>query len=508
MVARAGSASVVARVPGGPQGASISAGAQRRRSGPAPGRGEACGIAVLLAAFLLALAPAHDARSEPVTVNTDVPPSPFVAVGKAVRPAVVSIRITRSVGTGGVDRTPLQEMYRRFFPDRAGESGRFENPGTGSGFVVDPSGEILTNHHVVAGADRIYVRFPGEMQEYAAEMVGSDPLTDLALLRIDPGPRQLSYLAFGDSESLEVGDWVVAVGNPFGNLEGSLTVGILSATGRGDLNIQGLTPRYQDFLQTDASINFGNSGGPLVDVRGRVIGVNTAVNAVGQGIGFAVPSRLVQVIHAQLASQGRVVRGWLGASAFDTPAGVMIDEIVPDSPAAAAGLEVGDRVLALAGRPVASQRQLQFIVAESALDQALNCRIDRGGRELDLTVTLVELDLKHVDALTAGNWLGLEVADLASDDPRVLRIKDTLGIIGDRGVMVVAVETARPGAEAGIRPGDVLIAIEDRDLPDLSAWKAARTALVGTREPLNLLVRTGTSERFVQVTPRDAGTLQ
>jgi len=462
----------------------------------------------LLLTLLAGLAAASAAHGEPVTVNAELPRSPFVAVGKAVRPAVVSIRITRAIGTGGVDRTPLQEMYRRFFPDRAGEGGRFENPGTGSGFVVDPRGEILTNHHVIAGADRIYVRFPGELQEYAAELVGSDPLTDLALLRIDPGPRQLTYLAFGDSESLEVGDWVVAVGNPFGNLEGSLTVGILSATGRGDLNIQGLTPRYQDFLQTDASINFGNSGGPLVDVHGRVIGVNTAVNAVGQGIGFAVPSRLVQVIHAQLAAQGRVVRGWLGASAYDTPAGVTIDEIVPQSPAAAAGLAVGDRVLAFGGRPVATQRQLQFLVAEAPLDQPLSCRIARGTRELDLTVTLVELDLKRVDALAAGNWLGLEIADLAGDDPRLLRIKDTLGIVSDRGVMVVAVETARPGAEAGIRPGDVLVAIEDHDLPDLAAWKAARAALAGRREPLNLLVRTGTSERFVQVTPRDAGTLQ
>jgi serine protease Do len=464
-------------------------------------------IAVAVASWLPLLGPGS-AAAAPITVNADAPRSPFVAVGEAVRPAVVSIRITRRAGADGVDRTPLQEMYRRFFPDRAGEGGRFENPGTGSGFVVAAAGDILTNHHVVAGAERIFVRFPGEAQEYVAELIGSDPLTDLALVRIDPAGRELRYLGFGDSQSLLVGDWVIAVGNPFGNLEGSLTVGILSATGRGDLNIQGLTPRYQDFLQTDASINFGNSGGPLVDIHGRVIGVNTAVNAVGQGIGFAVPSRLVQVIYGQLSSEGRVVRGWLGASALDTPAGVVIDEVVPKSPAEAAGLLAGDRVTAFAGRPITSQRQLQFQVAESPLGEPLQFGVERSGRRVDLTVTLVELDLRQVDALTAGAWLGLEVADLDGDDPRLLRIKDTLGIVQERGLMVVAVEAARPGAEAGIRPGDILVAIEDLDLPDLSAWKAARASLAGSRETLNLLVRTGTNERFVQVTPRDAGTLQ
>ncbi len=450
----------------------------------------------------------RDAVAAPALVNEGVPRSPFVAVGEAVRPAVVSIRITRRVGTGGVDRTPLQEMHRRFFPDRAGEGGRFENPGTGSGFVIDPRGDILTNHHVIAGADRIFVRFPGEALEYQAELAGSDALTDLALLRIDPADRTLRSLAFGDSETLAVGDWVIAVGNPFGNLEGSLTVGILSATGRGDLNIQGLTPRYQDFLQTDASINFGNSGGPLVDIHGRVVGVNTAINAVGQGIGFAVPSRLAQRIYNQLASEGRVVRGWLGASALDTSEGVLVDEVVPSSPASVAGLAAGDRLVTFAGRPITSQRQLQFMVAEAPLDRQLAIEVERSGRRLALNVTLAELDLKQVDALSAGAWLGLEVADLAGDDPRLLRIKDTLGIVQERGLMVVAVEAARPGAAAGIRPGDILVAIEDWDLTDLSAWKSAQAALAGSREPLNVLVRTGTNERFVQVTPRDAGTLQ
>jgi S1-C subfamily serine protease len=480
-----------------------------RRPGSLPGLTRALLIALAVGAVVLpGEGPGVALASDPVAVNPDAPRSPFVALGEAVRPAVVSIRITRAVGAGGVDRSPLQEMYRQFFPDREGEGGRFENPGTGSGFVVDPAGEILTNHHVVAGADDIYVRFAGESHEYPAELAGADPLTDLALLRIDPGDRALPYLAYGDSDALAVGDWVIAIGNPFGNLEGSMTVGILSAKGRGDLNIQGLTPRYQDFLQTDASINFGNSGGPLVDIHGRVIGVNTAVNTAGQGIGFAVPSRMVQRIHEQLARDGRVVRGWLGVAAHDRDGGVVLGNVVDDSPAAAAGMREGDRLLAFAGQTVTDQRRLQFLVAEAPVGEPLPCEIERDGRRQQLTVTLTELDLSRLDAVAENAWLGLDVADLAGTDPRVVRLKETLGITATGGVLVVGIEAGRPGPEAGIRPGDVLVAIEDMDLPDAAAWQAARRALGGQRETMNLLVRTGTSERFVQVTPRDAGSLQ
>ncbi|PID81660.1 peptidase, partial [bacterium DOLZORAL124_64_63] len=253
----------------------------------------------------------------PWPAQAQIPSSPFIEVGRTVRPAVVNIRITRSVSDEGVGTSPLQEMFRQFFPDEEGKGGRFEMPSTGSGFIVDASGEILTNHHVIMDAEAIFVRFSGERQEYRAELVGDDPSTDLALIRIDPAGRRLPVLEFADSEQLEVGAWAVAVGNPFGNLESSLTVGVVSAKGRNDLFIGGLTPRYQDFIQTDASINFGNSGGPLVDVRGRVIGVNTAINQSGQGIGFAVPSNMVRRIYRDLREHGRVIRGYLGVRTED-----------------------------------------------------------------------------------------------------------------------------------------------------------------------------------------------
>ncbi len=446
------------------------------------------------------------------------PESPFVSVGRTVRPAVVNIRITRAVNAAGVDQTPLQEMYRRFFPDKAGEGGRFENPGTGSGFVIDPAGDILTNNHVIAGADRIFVRFSGSRREYQATLVGTDASTDVALLHIDPDGASLPTLKFGDSQTLAVGDWAIAVGNPFGNLEGTMTVGIVSAEGRGDLVIQGLTPRYQDFIQTDASINFGNSGGPLVDIEGHVIGVNTAINAEGQGIGFAVPSRLVKRIYEQLRDHGRVIRGFLGVKTIDAVTaleatgdddGARVESVVAGSPAAAAGLKPGDVIVQLGDETIESRRQLDFVVAEAPVGQALPCRIVRGGDRQDLSVTLVELDAASMPPPAADEtWLGLTVADLAETDHRVDRIKETLGIEATRGVIVVAVESGQPAAQAGLRPGDIVVAVEGQEIADLAAYTRARDALRSQREPLTFLVRTGTRENFVEVTPRESGSVQ
>jgi serine protease Do len=468
---------------------------------------------LLLVLCGLAMVAANLARAEAGGLER----SPFVAVGEAVRPAVVNIRITRAVNAGGVDETPLQEMFRRYFPDREGQGGRFENPGTGSGFVVDGRGEILTNHHVVAGADRIFVRFSGEQQEFAAQLVGSDPSTDLALLRIDTGGRSVPFLEFGDSQALRVGDWAIAVGNPFGNLEGTMTVGIVSGQGRGDLVIQGLTPRYQDFIQTDASINFGNSGGPLVDISGRVIGINTAINTQGQGIGFAVPSRIVQRIYAQLREHGRVIRGFLGVRTAEVvttgdgrpTAGVRILELVPDSPAARAGLLPDDLIVGFGGERVTSARQLDFLVAEAEVGRSLPVEIQHEGRPRTVEVELAELSDKVVAPVESDvNWLGLEVASLADNDDRIRRLKETLGIDAATGIIVMSVEPGRPAAQAGIRSGDVLVAVEGQEVPDLAAYARIRDALAGRRDPLTLLIRTGHRESFVQVTPRDAGSLQ
>jgi S1-C subfamily serine protease len=440
-----------------------------------------------------------------------------VATGEAVRPAVVNIRIIRSTTGSGVGTGSLQEMYRRFFPDAEGKGGRFESPSTGSGFVVDARGDILTNNHVIAKADAIFVRFSGEKREYRAELVGTDPNTDLALLRIDPGDRRLPVLEFGDSDQVKVGSWAIAVGNPFGNLESTLTVGVVSAKGRGDLEIAGMTPRYQDFIQTDASINFGNSGGPLVDIGGRLIGVNTAINKQGQGIGFAVPSNLVTTIYRQLAEHGRVIRGYLGIVTEDVvrvvgeeipgePAsGVRVVRTVAGSPAAAAGLAAGDIVTRYAGQEVESRRQLLFLIAGSAPGQDVEIEIFRDGQRKGFPVRPVEWIQEESEAAAQASWwLGMEVASIAQGDPRVTRLVEALGVTATTGVMVVAVQDDGPAAEAGIRPGDVVVSIAGHEIVDLESYNLVRALTASSGDLLPILVRTGNMENYLTVQPRSS----
>ncbi len=475
-------------------------------------------VFVLLGLILLNAVPTRAASDQAAAAA-----SPFIAVSRSVRPAVVNIRITKSVNAEGVGTSPLQEMYRQFFPDQSGKGGRFESPATGSGFVIaqdpDGTGDILTNHHVIAGADEIFVRFSGEKREYRAELVGSDPNTDLALLRIDRAGRKLPTLEFGDSQALEVGAWAIAVGNPFGNLESSLTVGVVSAKGRGDLEIGGLTPRYQDFIQTDAAINHGNSGGPLVDINGRVVGVNTAISERGQGIGFAVPSRLVELIYAQLKTHGRVIRGYLGAVTEDLiqvvgeevagepMSGARVLSVVPDSPAAKVGLQAGDMVVEFAGQPVESRRELLFLIAAALPGQNVEMTFVRDGQRHEVAVRPVEwIDGGSTDAATlAAHWLGMEVASLESGDPRVARLRETLGVTATSGVMVVAVQEGQSAADAGIRPGDVILAIADQEIMDLDSYKQVKGQMSSRRDPLLVRLRTGGIEDTVLVKPRSRG---
>lgn len=439
--------------------------------------------------------------------------SPFVEVGRRARESVVSIRTVRSVTRGGVDDSPLQDMFRRFFPQPEDPGVRqFDRPGTGSGFVVAEDGHILTNHHVVAGADAVHVRFSGERRDWPAIVVGSDPNTDLALLKID-ADRPLRPLPLGDSDSLEVGDWAIAIGNPFGNLEGSLTVGVISAKGRSDLVIAGGTPRYQDFIQTDASINFGNSGGPLVDIQGRVVGVNTAVNATGQGIGFAIPINFARRIYEQLRTRGRVVRAYLGVRTESDPQrdGALIGAVLPESPAAAGGLREGDLVVEFGGRPVREPRDLTFLVAETAPGTEVSCSVERAGRRERVTVRPEELDAAGAGAPrgeaspAAAAWLGLEVAALNDPAPSVQRLREAYGAPADGGVLVVAVRPDGPAAAAGVRPGDVAAAVDGQPVQGLEDWRRLQAERAGQRTPVELLIRTGGRESYVMVQPGGAG---
>ena len=245
------------------------------------------------------------------------PESPFVGVVDKALPAVVFIDVKKKVGGSDSD-DPQEELFKRFFGDQ-GRRPRYA-PSSGSGFIIDRAGHVLTNNHVVRDANDITVTL-NDRRTFKAKVVGADPETDVAVIQIQGD--NLPSLPLGDSDKLRVGDWAIAIGNPLGQLRGSVTVGIVSAQGRANLDIFGGTPAYQDFIQTDASINFGNSGGPLCNIHGEAIGINTAINPSGQGIGFAIPINLAKHVADQLMANGQVKRAWMG---------IQLAELTPELP--------------------------------------------------------------------------------------------------------------------------------------------------------------------------------
>jgi Do/DeqQ family serine protease len=327
-----------------------------------------------------------------------VPENPFVRVAELVTPAVVNIS-TVSTGRG---RSP-SELFRPFgnepffrdFFDRffEGMPRQRRQTSLGSGVIIDKSGLILTNNHVIKDADEITVKFASK-QEAKGKVVGTDPKTDLAVIRVST-KEDLPVVALGNSDTLHVGEWAIAIGNPFG-LDHTLTVGVISATGRSEVGIAA----YENFIQTDASINPGNSGGPLLNIRGEVIGINTAIVASGQGIGFAIPVNMARRVMADLVKKGKVTRGWLGvgiqpltpelAKSFGLTAdeGILVNQVMPKSPAEAAGLKTGDLILSVDGKPLKDPRELQRIIAETEIGTSIELTIlrDRAKRTLKVQV--------------------------------------------------------------------------------------------------------------------------
>jgi S1-C subfamily serine protease len=301
---------------------------------------------------------------------------------------------------------PWGDMFDDLFPNDPREEQRRprRQQGSGSGFLLDHDGYIMTNNHVISRAENVVVML-SDGTELEAEIIGQDPATDVALIKVDPRDYdgELPILEVGDSDDIRVGDWAIAVGNPFGQLAGSLTVGVVSAKGRQDLNIMGGTPAYQNFIQTDASINFGNSGGPLVNSRGQVIGVNTAINPAGQGIGFAIPINMAAKIADQLKNEGRVVRGYLGilpqeltpelAESLDIPGteGILIGQVIEDTPADRAGLERGDVIVRMNDRELSGDvNAFRLRVAEQPVGEEIRLEVIREGREKRIGVVLEE----------------------------------------------------------------------------------------------------------------------
>ena len=311
-------------------------------------------------------------------------------LARSALPAVVGVLTSQDEHPGPGEADPMKEFLERF----RGEGLR---KGIASGFVIDPQGFIITNAHVIEGASRVQVELGDEQERLPARVVGRDEPSDVALLKIDAG-RPLAALPLGDSDRLEIAEWVMVIGNPFG-LSHTVTVGIISHTGRADVAPQG-HDGYHDFIQTDASINPGSSGGPLVNLRGEVIGIATAINATGQGIGFAVPINMAKGILQQLREHGRVVRSWMGVSvrelrsaplAQDGGHQVIVTSVVNGGPAAASGLRVGDVITGFDGQRIPSAARLRWYVSTAGVGRSIALTVRRSGAERSVRVELAEL---------------------------------------------------------------------------------------------------------------------
>ena len=425
----------------------------------------------------------------PVQLRLDA--GTFAKLAEAVKPAVVNINTERR----GAGRSQLEEFYgeeyfRRFYGD-APE--RLPRRGLGSGVIIDPSGLALTNAHVVDGASQIEVTML-DGTKHRARIVGADKKTDLAVLRLDVNGKRVPFLPLGDSNDVQVGDWVLAIGSPFG-LQATVTSGIVSAKARQI----GAGP-YDDFLQTDAAINPGNSGGPLVNMRGEVIGINSAVVRGGSGIGFAIPASMARRVASQLVEHGKVTRGWLGVVLQPlTPElaalpgkGVLVTEVMPDSPAARAGLKPGDVVLEVAGRKI-----------EHAADVARAVGLGAPGRRTKITLWR-DNAARTVDAVlgeTPGerhpSRFGFEVRPLTPDVARELNRRSS------EGVVVTRVDEGTAAAEAGIQRGDVIVEVNRQPVRTLADFeRATREARKGER--LSVRLERGDVALYVAVVPGKA----
>jgi len=394
------------------------------------------------------------------------------AVERAV-PAVVNIRTVTAFPRGrGLSQRTDRQRIQDYLADRMDENGGLENS-LGSGVIVAEDGLIVTNEHVIRDADEIIVRL-WNRAEYPARVVGADARTDVALLRIQPAGK-LSVAVLGDSGRLKVGEWAIAVGNPFG-LESTVTLGVISATGRTDLGVESA----DDFIQTDASINPGNSGGPLLNTRGEVVGINTAMVSAGQGIGFAIPINTVMGVEQELARSGSIRRGWLGvgiqmltpelAESFGAKGekGILVNRVVPGSPAEKGGLRGGDILTSFRGRPVSGVKEFQKQVASAAPGSSVVMDILRGGKRARVEVSVAEMEGQEarpkVRKAPVDAW-GLAVEGIPH---RALR---DLGIGG--GVEVNYVDAAGPAWEGGIREGDILLRINREPVPGVDDYRKA-----------------------------------
>ena len=406
----------------------------------------------------------------------------FADLADTVLPAVVTVRSV-TIGNQPTRANPFEFFFGpRDQPGAPGTPHEFRGEGAGSGFVVSADGWIVTNHHVIDGATKVEVTFD-DKRTLVAEVKGKDPSTDLAVLKVT-ADDELPYLAIGDSDKLRVGDWVMAVGNPL-LLEQSVTVGIVSGLGRSALDITDLS--FENFIQTDAAINRGNSGGPLVNLEGEVVGINTAMNYGAENIGFSVPSNTLASIVDQLKTNGRVRRGYLGVSitnldrdmaeAFgvESTDGALVQEVQPRSPAQNAGLRNGDVIVAVDGKPIADTRHLIDYVSAKPPGANVELTFLRNGKSIDTTVSLQERpEVGQVASVPAEGeegeteWLGMQYQDLTPGMREMHGLPESL-----EGVWITDLAASSPLVDEGMQPGDVIVEVNGEPVKDVDEFEAA-----------------------------------
>jgi len=467
----------------------------------------ATAIALMFAA--ITAAPSLDAAARE-------PGESFADLAENSLPAVVNISTTQTITPRERPElppgTPFEDFFKDFF-DRNGEGQRpRQSSSLGSGFVIDPSGIVVTNNHVIDGADEIVVRFQDD-SELPATVLGRDPKTDLAVLKVE-SPKPLPALKLGDSDEIRVGDWVIAIGNPFG-LGGSVSAGIISARAR-DIR----SGPYDDYLQTDAAINKGNSGGPMLNMAGEVIGVNSAIfspTGGSVGIGFAVPTSLAGPVIDQLRRFGETKRGWLGVHIqtvtdeiaaqlkMDKARGALVASVSAGGPAEAGGIKDKDVIVAFDDKQIDKVRQLPRIVAETEIGSTVPVRVWRDGGERTLQITVARLDESPEPAATAASdgpveIVPLGIAVLPLDDG----IKAEQNIAPDiDGVMIVAVDQDGPAAEKDVRAGDIIVEVnQDPVTSPAEVSKQVEATEAAKRKSVLMLLNRKGELRFVAVRPK------
>ncbi len=472
---------------------------------------------------LIAPAPAAPNAPEPNERSGVI--GSFAPLVKHVLPTVVSVRVVQDIKTSAMGVGPGDEgggdeggggggmppgadpfeQFRRFFGQLPKE---YKQHGLGSGVIISPDGYILTNNHVVGNADEIKVTL-NDKREFTAKVIGKDQKTDLALIKINP-KDQLPSASLGDSDKTEIGDWVVAIGNPF-DVGMTVTAGIVSAKGKI------LGGNYDDFIQTDASINPGNSGGPLFNTSGQVIGINTAIysrTGANNGIGFAIPIDLARSVVEQLKAHGRVVRGWLGveiqevtadlAQSFglDKPAGALVAAVDKNGPAAKAGIERGDIVIKFNGKDVHDEHELPTYVAETPINRAVDVVVLRNGKQKTMQVTVGELKEQEVASAKSqepgGDW-GMKVGDLTPE------LAQQFHLNAEKGVVIRGVQPDSPASDAGLEPGDVILEVGNDKVADVKEFIAKAKEAKSSKKPTRLLVQRGSATLYVVVKPAEEG---